>query len=89
MSSAPAPRLREPVPRRRGLRTPAGERPRLRAVPPAPAPAPRDGVRQRLAWWGVETVGFVTGAVIGLFWTPAAALLALLTAALICWSERR
>jgi hypothetical protein len=38
---------------------------------------------------GVGCVGVLTGAVIGLFWTPPAAIVAMLAAALICRADRR
>jgi hypothetical protein len=38
---------------------------------------------------GVGSVGVLTGTVIGLFWTPTAAVLAMLAAAVICRVDRR
>jgi hypothetical protein len=48
-----------------------------------------DARHQRLAAWGVDAIGLVTGTLIGLFWYPAAALLAMLAAVLMSWSARR
>jgi hypothetical protein len=84
MRSSVAPRLRRPIARSRGL----GAASHLRAVPPSPVSAPPEPGRH-LAALGVGGVGVLTGAVIGLFWTPTAAVLAMLVAALICRADRR
>ncbi|HEY7649742.1 MAG TPA: hypothetical protein VID04_12125 [Methylomirabilota bacterium] len=86
MRSSVAPRLRRPIARSRGLGAPS----HLRAVPPSPVSAPSEpGLGRHLAVLGVGGVGVLTGAVIGLFWTPTAAVLAMLVAALICRADRR
>lgn len=89
MRSSAAPHLRRPVARPRRIRRLVRGQSYLRAVPPAPAFSPGPALRQRLALWGVGGVGLLTGAVIGLFWNPAAAGLAMLVAALMCRAERR
>ena len=89
MRSAAASRLHHPVARPRGIRALVRTLPHLRAVPPVPARTPGRALRQRLAMWGVGGAGLLTGTVIGLFWYPAAAVLAMLAAALICHGERR
>jgi len=86
MRSSVAPRFRRPLARSRGLRSPS----HLRAVPPSPASVPPEPrLKRHLAMLGVGGVGVLTGAVIGLFWTPTAAVLAMLAAALICRAHRR
>ena len=86
MRTSAAPRLRRPLARSRGLRGPS----HLRAVPLSPASSPSEPrLGRHLAMLGVGSVGVLTGAVIGLFWTPTAAVLAMLAAALICRAGRR
>jgi hypothetical protein len=73
----------------RGAQPPPPPAPRLRAVRAAPAPSLGQALRQRIALLSVDAVGFLTGTMIGLFWYPAAALLAMLAAALVSRFARR
>lgn len=89
MSGSVAPRPRRSPARPRGLRA-LGQRPaHLRAVPPVPVSSPEPALRRPLAMLGVGSVGVLTGAVIGLFWTPTAAVLAMVATALICRAHSR
>jgi hypothetical protein len=89
MSSSAAPRLRRSLARPRGLRALVQGPSHLRAVPSAPVSPSEPKLRRHLAMLGVGSVGVLTGAVIGLFWTPTAAVLAMLAAALLCRADRR
>jgi hypothetical protein len=90
MKSSAAPRLRRPLARSRGLRALVRRPSHLRAVPASPVSAPAEPtLRRHLAMLGVGSVGVLTGTVIGLFWTPTAAVLAMLAAAVICRVDRR
>lgn len=86
MRTAAVPTLRDQAPPVPAAGAPARLGPRLRVLPRWSAPM-GEALGYRLALLGVHAIGLLTGTVIGLFWYPAAAVVAMFAAALVSRSD--